>query len=122
MEMQRTRHSGLGPIAALAAGLCLAALAAGPAHAHGPTVTIGHNRVEPAQVTVPVGGIVHFQNVDEMPGGHTVVADDGSFESPPLAKGGSWHQIFTAPGEHRFHIGEHPGAKGVVIVVDAAGG
>ena len=102
---------------AIAVGL---ALLASPVLAHGPTVVIGHNRVEPAEITVAVGGIVHFHNEDAMPGGHTVVADDGSFESPPLGKGGDWHHLFATPGRHGFHIGEHPEAKGIVVVVESA--
>lgn len=102
------------PLATLAIGVLVASLA----YAHGATIDIGHNRVEPAEVTIAVGGVVHFQNHDEMPGGHTIVADDGSFSSPGMAKDEGWHHTFEKPGTYSFHIKEHPGAKGKVIVVE----
>jgi plastocyanin len=93
-------------------------LVAAPAPAHGVTVEVGHNRLSPAEVTVAVGQVVHFQNLDEMPGGHTIVADDGSFASPGLAKGEGWHHTFEKPGVYPYHIKEHPTATGKVIVVE----
>jgi plastocyanin len=93
-------------------------LVASPALADGVHVEVGHNRLSPAEVTVAVGQPVHFQNLDEMPGGHTIVADDGSFASPGLAKGESWHHTFAEPGVYPYHIEEHPGAKGRAIVVE----
>jgi plastocyanin len=86
--------------------------------AHGVTVQVGHNRISPTEITVSVGQVVHFENLDEMPGGHTLVADDGSFKSPGLAKGEGWHYTFTKPGTYAYHIQEHPKAVGKVIVVD----
>lgn len=102
---------------ALAATALLFGAAA--ASAHGPKVTIGHNRIEPAEVTIRAGGVVHFHSVDSMPGGHTLVAADGSFESPPLAVDQDWHHTFEKPGEYRYHIAEHPDAKGVIVVEEA---
>jgi plastocyanin len=94
------------------------ALVASPALADGVHVEIGHNRISPAEVTVAVGQPVHFQNLDEMPGGHTIVADDGGFASPGLAKGEDWHHTFAKPGVYPYHIKEHPTATGKVIVVE----
>lgn len=91
-------------------------LAAAPAFAEGTVVTIGHNRIDPAEVTIKAGESVTFHNVDEMPGGHTVVADDGSFESPPLAKDQDWAHTFDEPGTHTYTIKQHPGAKGRIVV------
>ena len=54
-----------------------------PALAGDAIVKIKHGKVEPAEVIVTKGDIVTFQNVDEMPGGHSIVADDGSFKSQP---------------------------------------
>jgi hypothetical protein len=51
-----------------------------------------------------------------MPGGHTVVADDGSFSSPPLAKDQSWSRTFEKPGSVGVHIKEHPAAKARIEV------
>ena len=46
-------------------------------------VEVGHNRLEPAAITIKSGDTVTFVNKDQMPGGHTIVADDGTFSSPP---------------------------------------
>ena len=91
-------------------------LAAGVAFASEPTVVVGHNSLEPGELTVKAGTTVTFENKDEMPGGHTIVADDGSFQSPGLAKGQSWSHTFDEPGTHGYSIKEHPSAKGSVTV------
>jgi plastocyanin len=79
-------------------------------------VRVGHGRLDPAEVTVAVGTAVTFLNEDEMPGGHTIVAADGSFASPGLAKGETWSHTFEKPGVYSYSIKEHPAAKGQVIV------
>jgi plastocyanin len=79
-------------------------------------VHVGHNRLDPAEVSIPAGDAVIFHNMDEMPGGHTIVADDGSFSSPPLAKDEKWSHTFAEPGAYAYHIKEHPDAKGKVVV------
>ena len=94
-------------------------LACGQAAPSGDTevmVHVGHNRVEPTEFTIPVGGTVVFHNMDEMPGGHTIVADDGSFESPPLGKDEQWSHTFERAGSFGYHIEQHPDAKGRVTV------
>jgi plastocyanin len=100
------------PLAALLALLAapLGALAADT------RVEVGHNRLAPARVEIAVGDSVTFHNVDQMPGGHTVVADDGSFSSPPLAKDQDWSHTFEKAGSFGVHIKEHPGAKATVEV------
>jgi plastocyanin len=80
------------------------------------TVKIGHNRVDPAELTVQAGSTVTFGNEDQMPGGHTIVADDGSFESPALAKGEEWSHTFEKPGTYTYIIKQHPSAKGKIVV------
>lgn len=80
------------------------------------TVQVGHGRLEPAEVKIGVGDSVVFHKQDPMPGGHTIVADDGAFTSPPLSKDQSWSQTFKVPGSHPYHIKEHEGAKGKVVV------
>jgi len=91
-------------------------LVGGAAFAEGPTVAVGHNRLTPSELTVKAGTTVTFENQDEMPGGHTIVADDGSFESPGLAKGQTWSHTFDAPGKYGYSIKQHPSAKGSVSV------
>jgi plastocyanin len=96
----------------------LLALLAAPfrAHAADAQVEVGHNRFAPTQVKIAAGDSVTFHNVDQMPGGHTVAADDGSFASPPLAKDQSWSHTFEKPGSVGVHIKEHPGAKATIEV------
>jgi len=91
-------------------------LASGAALAGEPTVAVGHNRLTPSELTVKPGTTVTFENQDEMPGGHTIVADDGSFQSPGLAKGQSWSHTFDEPGTYPYSIKEHPATKGSVTV------
>lgn len=101
---------------ALAAALSLG-LAAGAALAAAPVVVqVHHSGFDPASVKVEKGGTVVFHNADEMPGGHTVAADDGSFQSPPLAKGQEFKQSFPKAGTVKIHIVQHPNAKGEVVV------
>ena len=98
---------------------CAVALLAAPAVlAHGTSVEVGHNRISPAEVTIGVGDVVHFVNQDEMPGGHTIVADGGAFESPALGKGESWHHTFAEPGTYVYRVKQHPGATGKIVVVE----
>jgi len=94
----------------------LIALAAAPALAETTVVKVGHNRLEPAEVTIEVGSTVTFHNEDEMPGGHSVVAEDGSFESPALAKDEEWSHTFEKAGTHSYSIKQHPSAKGTITV------
>ena len=98
-------------------GIAIALLTFGLGATAGETmVHVGHNRLDPAEVSIAVGDPVVFHNMDEMPGGHSIVADDGSFSSPPLAKNESWSHTFPEPGTHLYHIKEHAAAKGKVVV------
>lgn len=96
--------------------LVAALLATGTAWAGETTVVVGHNRIEPAEIRIAVGDTVVFHNVDAMPGGHTVKADDGSFESPPLEKDQKWSHTFGEAGSYPIGIAQHPEARATVIV------
>jgi plastocyanin len=100
------------PATATLLGLALAL----PAAAAEVTVTVGHNRIDPAQVTIQAGDTVVFHNVDEMPGGHTISAKDGSFASPPLAKDQKWSHTFEETGKVPIQIEQHPKAVGEIVV------
>jgi plastocyanin len=101
---------------ALSLAFALAALGAPRAFAGEVTIQVGHNKIDPAKVTLAAGDSVVFHNLDAMPGGHTVVADDGSFQSPPLAKDEKWSRSFDKAGSHAIHLKEHPTAKGTIEV------
>jgi len=79
-------------------------------------IHVGHNKLMPAEAKVAVGTKVIFHNMDEMPGGHTIVADDDSFKSQALAKDEQWSHTFEKPGTYAYHIKEHPTAKGTIVV------
>ena len=79
-------------------------------------VSLDHSHVQPAHLEVKAGDSVTFKNIVDMPGGHTVVADDGSFESPPLNKDESWTYQFAKAGTYKFHLKQHPNTKGEIIV------
>ena len=51
-----------------------------------------------------------------MPGGHTVAAEDGSFESPPLAKDQDFTHKFETSGTLKVKILQHPKATAEIIV------
>jgi plastocyanin len=80
------------------------------------TVEVGHNHITPAKVTIKKGESVTFHNVDEMPGGHTVAAEDGSWQSPPLAKDADYTHKFDAAGTVKVKILQHPKATGEIVV------
>lgn len=80
------------------------------------TVELSHNSLKPASVSISAGDTVTFQNVVEMPGGHTIVSIEGSFESPALAKGESWSHTFEKAGTFKYQIKEHPDNMGEVVV------
>jgi plastocyanin len=101
------------------AGLCLMAalvLTSSVAFGDEAMVHVGHNKLDPSELTIAVGTTVVFHNMDEMPGGHTLVADDGSFQSPALGKDESWSHTFTEAGVYRYSIKQHPSAKGKIVV------
>ncbi len=79
-------------------------------------VHVGHNRLEPADVTIKAGETVTFHNQDKMPGGHTIVSDDETFSSPPLDQDESWSHTFEEAGSFPYRIQQHPDAKGTVTV------
>lgn len=103
-------------------GGCIRALVLGalllpaPALAHGPTVRIAYSGVRPAQLAIAAGATVHFLNANTSGAECTIAADDGSFESPALARGEGWHHTFEKPGSYAFHVKELSGSKGLVIV------
>jgi plastocyanin len=80
------------------------------------TVAVGHGGFDPAKVTIKKGESVTFHNVQQMPGGHTVMADDGSWKSPPLALDENFTKRFEQSGIVKIHIEQHPHATGEIVV------
>jgi plastocyanin len=69
---------------------------------------------EPTRIEVPLGGTVVWTN--DAPLQHSVVADNGSFDSGLIDPGKRWSHTFTKPGTYAFHCMPHPFMKGVVVV------
>ena len=99
--------------------VCLLWLAsAGLAQAHGITIEINHSEMKPSLLNIYVGTTVHFTNTVSMPGGHVVVDEGGTLESPPLIEpGDDWHYTFEKPGTYELYIKQHPMAKARIVVV-----
>ncbi|HZU13663.1 MAG TPA: plastocyanin/azurin family copper-binding protein [Chloroflexota bacterium] len=111
-------------------GLALAVTACGtPSHDSGPHVSAfamthpqivehpgGHPDAlyEPNPIRVRVGQVVAWVNKDHE--AHTVTADDGSFDSGPIAYGSTWRWVFARPGTYAYFCTLHPGMHGVIIV------
>ena len=65
-------------------------------------------------ITVPVGTTVIVRNDDSA--GHTVTADDGSFDSGRIDGGSTGEITFTAAGTFTFHCELHPAMSGTITV------
>ncbi len=93
-------------------------LVAAPALAHGPTIEISHSEMKPPLLNLFVGTTVHFANTVAMPGGHVVVDEEGTLESPPLEKpGDGWHYTFEEVGTYHVFVKQHPDAKATINVL-----
>ncbi len=91
---------------------------AGMAYAHGPTIEISHHEMKPPLLNLFVGTTVHFSNTVKMPGGHVVVDESGTLESPPLEEpGDGWHYTFDEAGTFEIFIKQHPKNKAKINVV-----
>ena len=91
---------------------------AGVASAHGPTIEVSHGELKPLLLNLFVGTTVHFSNTVEMPGGHVIVDESETLESPPLMKpGDGWHYTFEEEGVFEIYIKQHPHAKARIVVV-----
>ena len=98
---------------AFALGLASATSAA---LAHGPTVRVAYSGVRPSTLSIEAGSTVHFVNSNASGGICTVVAEDGSFESPPMGRSEGWHYTFEEPGTYRFRVKEMSGKSGTIVV------
>ncbi len=68
----------------------------------------------PDPVNVKAGAQLTWTNQDSAL--HTIVADDGSFQSTTLNKGQKFSQTVAAPGSHSYHCSIHPFMKGTIVV------
>lgn len=82
--------------------------------AEGAKVTITDAAFEPAEVTITAGEAVSWKNAGQQP--HNVTADDGSFNSGPIAPGNEWSWPSTKAGTFTYKCAQNPAMKGTVKV------
>jgi plastocyanin len=88
-----------------------------PGAARGPathTVRIDGMQFSPANLVVPRGDIVVWDNSDPFP--HTATADGDAFDSAEIASKGRWAWTAREAGEYPYGCRLHPTMKGVVTV------
>ncbi len=95
-------------LAALGAALCAIPIVGfgQSANSAAHVVVIKQMHFNPQAVSVTVGDTVQWKNEDIFT--HTVTADDGSFDSGPIAPGQSWTKRFTVPRTFGYHCRPHP--------------
>jgi plastocyanin len=116
LARRRTTGASWGPAAAAAllsaaAGLVLPGAA--EAARQPQSVVMEMNSFAPHDVTAVAGDEVIWRNGDSRT--HTVTADDGSFDSGPLAPGASF-SLSLPLGPHTYHCRIHRFMRGVVNV------
>lgn len=80
------------------------------------TVAINEFNFSPNQLHVTPGTTVVWVNNDTI--GHSVTADDGSFDTGIFAQGESASVTFNLPGTYSYHCIVHAMMKGTIIVSD----
>jgi plastocyanin len=78
-------------------------------------VTIVDYAFQPAVMTIHVGAIVEWENID--PVDHTATSDTGVWDSGTLAPNQKLQFQFTAAGNYPYHCSFHPDMTGMIIVV-----
>jgi plastocyanin len=77
-------------------------------------VVISDFQFAPADMSVAVGTTVTWSN--QGPSGHTVTADDGSFDSGTITAGSSFANTFDTAGTFTYHCSIHPQMTGTITV------
>ncbi len=78
-------------------------------------IVIKQMHFDPQTVSVKVGDVVQWKNEDIFT--HTVTANDGSFDSGPIAPGQSWAKTFKVTGMFGYHCRPHPNMTAQLSVV-----
>ena len=102
------------PLAAAAAILLGAAAPNARAATPAQTVEIAGFAFKPAVLTVAAGSSVTFVNRDQE--AHTVVAQNGAFNSSGLDTNDRWTVRLPKPGTYRYFCSLHPYMKGTIVV------
>jgi plastocyanin len=91
-----------------------ASTAAAPARRDTVRASMKQLEFAPTRIEVAAGTTVIWTN--NAPLQHSVVADNGSFDSGLIDPGKRYAHTFTKPGTYTFHCLPHPFMKGVVVV------
>lgn len=94
----------------LTSAVLLPVVAATQAQAATYQVTIKGFAYDPAEFKVGAGDTIIFVNADNAP--HTATAEDGSFDTGPIAPGQS-ASVSIPAGTHPYYCTFHPGMRGV---------
>lgn len=78
------------------------------------TVQMKNFSFSPNTLTIKKGDIVVFANSDSV--GHTVTANDGSFDTGNIGSGASQTLTFSKTGTFTYYCSIHPNMKGTIIV------
>lgn len=81
-------------------------------------IEVGHGNFEPSEVSIDAGTTVEFENVVDMPGGHTVVIHELEVESGALGTGETWSHTFDEAGTYHVYVKEHADADKARVVVN----
>ena len=82
--------------------------------ASGAQVVMKDLAFDPETVTIKAGESVTWTNEDSA--SHTVVGDNGEFESDSLATGDTFSFTFDKAGTYAYHCSIHPSMKATVTV------
>jgi plastocyanin len=119
----RSRRAAVAVALAMAIAACSSGSTATPPAASpsgaapggaGSAVTIQNFAFDPASLTVAVGSTVTWTNRDSV--GHTVTADDGSFDSKTIANGDTFSHTFSQAGTFAYHCSIHTTMKATIVV------
>jgi plastocyanin len=77
-------------------------------------VSIKDFSFQPGSISVAVGSTVTWTNDDTT--GHTVTADDGSFDSGTLAPGATFSNTFSTAGTFAYHCNIHHSMTATITV------
>jgi plastocyanin len=78
------------------------------------TVSIVNFAFDPAELTVPAGTTVTWENTDTAP--HTATAEDGSFDTGRIDQNASASVTFDEPGTFAYVCSFHPNMMGTITV------
>jgi plastocyanin len=86
-----------------------------PSQAADTKVTVDYSKFEPAEITVPVGSTVIWQNIDQS-ARHSAKARDGSFDTGLIMAGAEGKATMSKAGKFEYYCEPHPYKTGVINV------